>query len=208
MRNYTLITPFTKQVTQDSENLQQNRIQFSDFGAEFNINLESDNYFIEKELRGYCNILSALSKSEKIYFLLPICFNEIKIIEFVEDFITACKYLTPKSIVFDKSRCDQINLFEKQNTSDLIEKMLEDSGLPITSITSSPFKKSNTPFYKTFNTEFIEKDTADIRFIYSKLHNIYDIKEAFYLGHYKRTEKQTQKLNQSFTKGTFSYTLN
>ncbi len=198
MRNFTILTPFSKQVTQDYNNVQKKEIELC---------CKSKKLFIEKSLHGYCNILSEVSQNDNVYFLLPPCFDENKIKVFVEDLIVACRYLDVYKIVFDKTRCDVIESFEKKRVCDEIEFMLLNSEIPITLVTSNFTKQKNSlrDLYTVFDPK--SNSSSDVKNIHKNLHEVYDLKEAMFLSHFKRT-KSDKQLAGKFCTGSFSYALN
>lgn len=215
MYNYTLISPYTLQVTHHKENFQEKEICFHNRNSKYSFNPLIDFQFTEKYISGYSNILNAISKKSKVYFTLPISFDENTILQFTRDFLTACFYVNPELIVFDRSRCTEktISCNSRRLICDHIEEMFKESNLPVVFYKSSKEAdregKSHDleTSFKFYNLECKNMDLMELRVISKSIHQIFDLKRVVFIykeqGFFKKTNKKGEFKNLKN-----SYTLN
>jgi len=215
MYNYTLISPYTLQVTHHKENFQEKEICFCDKNNKYDYNSLVEFKFTEKYISGYSNILNAISKNNKVYFTLPAFFDDNTILQFVQDFLTACFYVNPDIIIFDRSRCTEqaISCNSKRLLCDHIEGMFKESDLPVVFCKSTLDEKKEEQNYdvetsfKFYNLECKQIDLIELQQISKSVHQIFDLKRVVFL--YKEQgfcKKGTKKGKLKALKN--SYTLN
>ena len=211
MYNYTLIKPYTLQVTHDKEILQKKDIRFCNSRGKNDDLLDLEPFFLEKYINGYSNILSAISNSDKVYFTLPRYFNEKTILRFVSDLLIACSYANLEFIVFDRTRCAESELTStgKILVYHQIEEMFEQSNCSVIYIESDTCNKTKqkssltNPYFR-----FCDLDTTEINFVelnqlFKKVHSLLDFKESI-SGYQANNFNRQSGGNVS----KYSYTLN
>lgn len=185
MQNITFLCPNTLQFTYQKDYLQGKEICFLEKIDEDNI-APAEITFSEKYLSGFSNILSLIATGDIIYFTLPPAFNSNSTIQFVYDLLAACKYNTPSFVVFDKSRCtaEDVMCSEKIALCNYIQKMFEDSGLPMLNFNSLAVSNPNfneddaacSIVYQNFKN--IDVNLFWLKKVSTQIHQVFDIKSA------------------------------
>jgi len=213
MQNITFLCPNTLQFTYQKDHLQGKEICFLEKIDEDNF-VPAEIAFSEKYLSGFSNILSLISAGDIIYFTLPPAFNSNSTIQFVYDLLAACKYNKPSYIVFDKSRCTAENVMcsEKIELCNYIQKMFEDSGLPMLNFNSLAVSNPNFNEDAVCSIVYQNLKNTDINLFWLKkvstqIHQVFDIKSALTVPKSTRVPSDAYDFRRK-NKLKYSYTLN
>jgi len=216
MQNYTLIAPYTLQVTYDKQNSQKKEVYQYNKGEESTLHLHSDSYFIEKYINGYSNILNTISKKDKVYFVLSSVSDRTTTIQFVQDFLIACFYTKLDFIIFDRSRCcrELMNSEEELELCEEIEMMFRRSDLPVIYVDSymqtegAPLSFNTDLTFKFYQLNGTQINSGELNNIATRVHTIIDLKEALFFKKDETEVKVEIDQEDSYESFRYAYTLN